>query len=229
MITFLLYLLLAVFIGLLYHGIHRKVIARIQTRPGPPIWQEFLHTLKFSFKQTWIPKTASQLMFVAIVVIMIAIWVGGLYVLLSGGSLLSLLFRGAGSTAVVGTLTSVIAALLALVSALKVLLSGTSLSQTVPWTVPGGEFSLLLDPLAAFFVLPIAVLSLFCAVYAGPYMSHDGPSRSTGSHWFFFNVMVAAMLLVVTAANAVLFLAAWEIMTLSSFFLVAWDLSLIHI
>lgn len=87
---FLLYLLLAIFIGLLYHGIHRKVIARIQTRPGPPIWQEFLHTLKFSFKQTWIPKTASQLMFVAIVVIMIAIWVGGLYVLLSGGSLLIL-------------------------------------------------------------------------------------------------------------------------------------------
>ncbi len=142
---------------------------------------------------------------------------------LACGSFFSLLLRGAGSTAVLGTLTSVIAALLALVSALKVLLSGTSLSQTMPWTVPGGEFSLLLDPLAAFFVLPIAVLSLFCAVYAGPYMRHDGPSRSTGSHWFFFNIMVAAMLLVVTAANAVLFLAAWEIMTLSSFFLVAWD------
>lgn len=90
MIWFLLYLLLAVFIGLLYHGIHRKVIARIQTRPGPPIWQEFLHLLKFSFKQTWIPKTASQIMFVAIVVVVIAIWIGGLYVLLTGGSLLIL-------------------------------------------------------------------------------------------------------------------------------------------
>lgn len=90
MIWFLLYLLFAVFIGLLFHGIHRKVIARIQTRPGPPIWQEFLHLLKFSFKQTWIPKTASSLMFVAIVVVMIAIWVGGLYVLLTGGSLLIL-------------------------------------------------------------------------------------------------------------------------------------------
>lgn len=90
MIWFLLYVILAIFIGLLYHGIHRKVIARIQTRPGPPIWQEFLHTLKFSFKQTWIPKTASQLMFVAIVFVVIAIWIGGLYVLLTGGSLLIL-------------------------------------------------------------------------------------------------------------------------------------------
>lgn len=142
---------------------------------------------------------------------------------LSGGSLLSLLLREGRAAAVVGTVTSVIAALLASGAAAKVLLSGNPLSQSLPWMVPGGEFVLLLDPLAAFFVLPIGVLSLFCALYAGPYMRHDASSRSLGTHWFFFNVMVAAMLLVVTAANAVLFLAAWEIMTLSSFFLVAWD------
>ncbi|MDD5419490.1 MAG: NADH-quinone oxidoreductase subunit H, partial [Methanomicrobiaceae archaeon] len=48
------YLIAATFIGMLFHGIHRKVIARIQQRPGPPIWQEILHALKFSFKETWI-------------------------------------------------------------------------------------------------------------------------------------------------------------------------------
>ncbi|MDD4126721.1 MAG: NADH-quinone oxidoreductase subunit H [Methanomicrobium sp.] len=84
----LLYILFAVFAGLLFHGIHRKVIARIQTRPGPPIWQEILHVLKFSFKQTWIPKTASQILYMAIVAAVIAIWSGALYVLISGGSLL---------------------------------------------------------------------------------------------------------------------------------------------
>ncbi|NTV00739.1 MAG: NADH-ubiquinone oxidoreductase, partial [Methanoregulaceae archaeon] len=36
------YLLFAVFFGLLLLGIHRKVIARIQRRPGPPVWQEIL-------------------------------------------------------------------------------------------------------------------------------------------------------------------------------------------
>ena len=56
MIQFLLLLIIAVFAGLLLHGLHRKIIARIQSRPGPPVWQEILHTLKFSFKQTWIPK-----------------------------------------------------------------------------------------------------------------------------------------------------------------------------
>ena len=85
---FLLYLIFAVFAGLMFHGIHRKIIARIQTRPGPPVWQEILHVLKFSFKQTWIPKTASHVLFMAIVAAVIAIWSGALYVLLTGGSLL---------------------------------------------------------------------------------------------------------------------------------------------
>jgi len=84
------YLLFATFVGLLFHGIHRKVIARVQGRPGPPIWQEILHTLKFSFKETWIPKTASQTLFVAVVFVAIGIWSGALFLLLSGGSLLLL-------------------------------------------------------------------------------------------------------------------------------------------
>ena len=43
-------LVLATLFGLLLLGIHRKLIARIQRRPGPPVWQEILHMLKFSFK-----------------------------------------------------------------------------------------------------------------------------------------------------------------------------------
>lgn len=80
----------ALFMGLLFEGIHRKVIARIQGRPGPPVWQEILHTLKFSFKQTWIPKTASMPMYVFIVAVSIAIWTGACAVIFSGGSLLLL-------------------------------------------------------------------------------------------------------------------------------------------
>ncbi len=81
---------IATVLGLLFHGIHRKVIARIQERPGPPIWQEILHTLKFAFKQTWIPLTASMPLFVFIVAAAITIWTGALAVVLTGGSLLLL-------------------------------------------------------------------------------------------------------------------------------------------
>ena len=84
------YLIAAPFLGLLFMGIHRKAIARIQGRPGPPIWQEILHTLKFSFKETWVPRTASKPLFISIVFVAVAIWFGALCVVLLGGSLLLL-------------------------------------------------------------------------------------------------------------------------------------------
>jgi energy-converting hydrogenase A subunit J len=80
--------LFAIVFGLLLLGIHRKLIARIQQRPGPPVWQEILHMLKFSFKSTWIPRTASATLFVAVVLIAIGIWTTALYVVLTGGSLM---------------------------------------------------------------------------------------------------------------------------------------------
>ncbi|MCX6694215.1 MAG: NADH-quinone oxidoreductase subunit H [Methanomicrobiales archaeon] len=78
----------AVLGGLLLLGLHRKVIARVQQRPGPPVWQEVLHTLKFSFKSTWVPETASPGLFVGIVLVAIGIWTAALAVVLAGGSIL---------------------------------------------------------------------------------------------------------------------------------------------
>ncbi|RQD78895.1 MAG: NADH-ubiquinone oxidoreductase [Methanocalculus sp. MSAO_Arc1] len=80
----------AIFFGLLLHGIHRKVIARVQCRPGPPIWQDILHTFKFLFKETWIPKTSSQVVYVGVVAILIALWTAALMVIVTRQSLLLL-------------------------------------------------------------------------------------------------------------------------------------------
>ena len=81
-------LVLATVFGLLLLGIHRKVIARIQRRPGPPVWQEILHMLKFSFKSTWVPATASATLFVGVVLVAIGIWTAAFFVVFTGGSLL---------------------------------------------------------------------------------------------------------------------------------------------
>ena len=80
------YLVFAAVFGLLLLGVHRKVIARIQTRPGPPVWQEILHALKFSFKSTWVPKTASGTLYVAVVLIGIGIWSAALSSLVARAS-----------------------------------------------------------------------------------------------------------------------------------------------
>jgi hydrogenase-4 component B len=140
---------------------------------------------------------------------------GGLFALLTGRH--SLLASLAGSVTAAG------AGLLAALAALRILQSGRELFWQAPWTVPAGSLALHLDPLAAWFVAPIALLGAGCAVYGAAYLREEGRHRSLAPHWFFYNLMVAAMLLVVTAANAVLFLAAWELMTLASFFLVAWE------
>lgn len=63
--------------GSLLLGLHRKVMARIQLRPGPPIIQHFLHSLKFFFKESGIPKTASKSFYIGIVFILAVVWIIG--------------------------------------------------------------------------------------------------------------------------------------------------------
>ncbi|HWP68962.1 MAG TPA: proton-conducting transporter membrane subunit, partial [Rectinemataceae bacterium] len=90
-----------------------------------------------------------------------------------------------------------------------------------PWRIPFGNALFSLAPLSSFFLFIIALISGLAAVYAPAYLRHHGekPARSK-SHWFFYQLLVASMMIVVVAQNAVFFMLAWELMSLSSFFLV---------
>jgi hydrogenase-4 component B len=142
----------------------------------------------------------------------------------TAGGLLALLTCGRPRLAAfLGCAGAVAGALLGVLAAWTELTVGGSPVWAHAWAVPGGRFVLHLDPLAAFFLLPTCLLTLLCAVYAAGYL-HDYPRpRALGPHWFFFNLLVAGIIVVLTAANAVMFLAAWEIMTIASFFLVAFE------
>ncbi len=64
-------------------------MARIQMRPGPPIIQHLLHTLKFYIKESSFPKTAAMPFYVAISSTLCAIWITAVIVgPVIGGSLL---------------------------------------------------------------------------------------------------------------------------------------------
>jgi hydrogenase-4 component B len=121
------------------------------------------------------------------------------------------------------TTTIVVASLLTVVTALQVLLGQETLSYSSNWLVPGGAFALSIDPLAAFFLLPIAILPPLAAIYAGAYLKEDAKIRHLGFHWALYCALIAGLMLVVTAANVLLFIAGWEIMTLGSFFLISYD------
>ena len=96
-------------------------------------------------------------------------------------------------------------------------------SIRMPWSFPYGTFFIEADPLSIFFLILILLLSVLCAVYSKEYMAPFKHKKSLGAFWIFFVLLVLSMLFVVLARNAILFLIAWEVMALSSFFLVTFE------
>jgi len=80
MATILLNVLIAFLLGSILFGLQRKIMARIQMRPGPPIIQHLLHTLKFFVKESSFPRTAAMPFYVAIASMLCAIWVSAVIV-----------------------------------------------------------------------------------------------------------------------------------------------------
>jgi len=144
--------------------------------------------------------------------------------LLIGGGALALAARHHDRLAAGAALAGLIGAAAAgLPVALDVIARGTTLSLRLPWNVPLGSFAVGLDPLSAFFLLPILVLAPLTGIYGVGYLREWRGRKNLGGCWFFFNLLVACMVLVVTARNAVLFLVAWETMALASYMLVVFE------
>jgi hydrogenase-4 component B len=110
-----------------------------------------------------------------------------------------------------------------IVPAIRAVLGAPAQSLRMAWDVPYGSFFLRLDALSAFFLLPIFLLCALAAIYGTEYLETYRGRKSLAPPWFFLNLLVASMMVVVLACNGVLFLMAWEIMALSSFFLVTFE------
>jgi formate hydrogenlyase subunit 3/multisubunit Na+/H+ antiporter MnhD subunit len=123
----------------------------------------------------------------------------------------------------IGAAGAVAAAALALNPALHALRGQEGASLAFPWAVPGGELALGLDPLSGFFLVPLLVLGAVCAIYGASYLRSYQGRRPLGPPACFFNLTLASMLLVLVARHALLFLVAWEVMTLASYLLITFD------
>jgi len=119
---------------------------------------------------------------------------------------------------------SALAAVLLVLLSLRVLLSGQALTATLPFHFPIGNIPVVIDALAAFFILVIAVVGLIAVLYSCGYLKPYGDKGSSlSAHLFFFSLLMVFMLLVTVLQNALAFLIAWEMMSLASFFLVAFE------
>ena len=124
----------------------------------------------------------------------------------------------------VGAAGAVVASIAGLVLSISALAQGQTWTLALPWNqVIGASLTVGFDPLTGLFLLPIYGLSAVCALFGGGYLAHMRGTRGLGSQWLFYGLLVASMALVVMARNAVLFLMAWEIMSLSSWLLVTFE------
>ncbi len=118
---------------------------------------------------------------------------------------------------------AVVGAGLELVPAARALLGGEPWTVAVPWPWLGGAFAIGLDPLSAFFLVPVLVLGAAAAVYGSEYLQPFAKDKPLGFPLFGFNLLLASLSLVVVARGAVLFLLGWETMAVAAGLLVAFE------
>ena len=81
----------------------------------------------------------------------------------------------------------------------------------------------LFDPLSLFFLFVIFIISLPSAIYSIGYLKDEYSPRKIILSWLILAVFVLTMAAVVTVGNVLIFLVAWEIMSLVSYFFVVFD------
>jgi formate hydrogenlyase subunit 3/multisubunit Na+/H+ antiporter MnhD subunit len=144
-------------------------------------------------------------------------------IMIAGGIVSLAVTRSALWATRIGAGGGIVGATLGLVVAIRALLEGSTESIRQPWPLPFASFYVEIDALSAFFLLPVFLLSALCAVYGARYLLAWEKRKLLGPPWFFYNLLIASIVFVIIARNAILFLFAWEAMTLAAYFLVAFE------
>lgn len=141
-------------------------------------------------------------------------------VLWAGGAIAAWALRRRGRAAILAGVGSAFAGGAAGAVAALHALAGAPARLAAPWSVPYGAISLLLDPLAGAFLLPLCVVGALGAAGGAGSLPTAAGARPPGTSFAAWNVLLASMALVLTSSNLLLFLVAWEVMTLASWALV---------
>jgi hydrogenase-4 component B len=127
--------------------------------------------------------------------------------------------RAAGGQSI-ATVLAAAGAMLGIVGTLIFAVTGSSEPIAWRWPVPGGEFAVAIDGIAAIFLLPIFLIPTLGSIYGLEYWRQADHPDDGQKLRLFYGFVTASLALVVIAKNAVLFLVAWEVMALAAFFLV---------
>ncbi|MEZ4525597.1 MAG: proton-conducting transporter membrane subunit [Desulfobacterales bacterium] len=150
------------------------------------------------------------------------VYLCGIGAIVLGGVLA--VFAGETAKAKILSLCTGIGSILVIYPAIAVLAGSEAPEFLMQMSEPFGTVRLMMDRLSAFFAIVIAFMSFLGTLYAVGYMQHYcNRGKDLGSHFLFFSILIASMLLTVTVQHGLAFLIVWEIMSLSSFFLVTFE------
>jgi formate hydrogenlyase subunit 3/multisubunit Na+/H+ antiporter MnhD subunit len=114
--------------------------------------------------------------------------------------------------------------LFAVIAGLAVLISNSVITDQIALGLPWLPWHIRFDALSGFFFLIIGIavcaVSLYGPGYVSSYKEKEHPFASLG---LFTGLFVAGMLLVLLADDAFMFMIAWELMSVASYFLVAFQ------
>lgn len=116
-----------------------------------------------------------------------------------------------------------IASVFGAILALNVILTGTPFTFSLPEIIPYFDINIFIDNLAAYFILVISTVTFAASIYAIDYAKEYFGKYNIGVLGFLYNLFVLSLFLVVSAGNIFWFLIVWELMSVSSYFLVIYE------
>lgn len=130
-----------------------------------------------------------------------------------------LFLRKPGPGQILSAIATILAALAGIPAALALLFSRITTTYILAWGLPFGPCELAIDPLSAFFLLPIFLVSAAGSLFAIGYWPAAEHRATERGLTFFYGLLASSMAILVMARNGVFFLMVWEIMALSAYFL----------
>lgn len=123
----------------------------------------------------------------------------------------------------VSFLTSAAASLTAAFAGYMTVAGGRVESLTLPIGLPDLPFYLRFDPLSGFFVTVVALLGFMVSIYSIGYARAFVGHRPVTRLVVFYCLFLAGMFLVLLSDDAYFFMISWELMAVSSYFLVCFE------
>ena len=147
----------------------------------------------------------------------------GCGLMLAGGLVSVLLHRRPGLADRIFAVLLVAGALVGMSAPVAVLRGGEAPPLVLAGSLPGGPWAFGLDPLSAWFVLPILAVGACAGVFGVGYLQPERGHRPVAPAHALFALLLVALVGVATAQAMVPFLAAWEVMAVCGYLLIMFE------